>query len=121
MSNLLQNLGLQIEFILDAMRLRPIRFSGEQAIEAAKNGSGLSDFGSDAFLEPLNLSTNELNSIKRLTFGSKVMARESFRQFLIRRLRIVRDHKENPEISEIPIKRPIIITGLPRTGTTLFA
>ncbi len=53
------------------------------------------------------------------TFG-----RLFFREFCIRllasRLRVEHDLVRHPEIHEVEIRRPLFITGLPRSGTTLL-
>ena len=39
---------------------------------------------------------------------------------LTNRLRIMQWRKQNPEIAEAPVERPIFIVGQPRTGTTIL-
>ncbi|MEO6718557.1 MAG: sulfotransferase, partial [Novosphingobium sp.] len=46
--------------------------------------------------------------------------RGQVQRMLTNRLRIALDRKTTPAIAEVPIKRPIFVIGLPRTGTTLL-
>jgi hypothetical protein len=50
----------------------------------------------------------------------RLATRHDMIRLLSNRLRMEEDRKKNPGIAEDVIRRPIIITGLPRTGTTLL-
>jgi hypothetical protein len=50
----------------------------------------------------------------------KAQIRASVVQTLVTRLLLADLVKRHPEVREVPIARPIFITGLPRTGTTLL-
>lgn len=91
-----------------------------QLHEQATQATGLSDFGSDAeYREGLRTL---LEAIDRETrFGGDEHRQRIFdwiREILIGRLRSQHGWKETPACLKHRIERPIMITGLPRTGTT---
>lgn len=103
-------------------RLSP-RFWGlsvEQLMARARKATGLSDFGDDAFREPMQrlidnaLTEGSLTLIGRMSLGVVLT------QNLINRLRIRETLRLNPEILDIPIERPVFIVGWFRSGTTIL-
>ena len=108
--NLLQYIGidthaLQVEKIID------------QAISRAK----FDDFGSDSFLEPLELYLDSVNCEADLNTFGRIAIREMLVRSLASRLRLTAWNKEHPEASDEVISKPWIIVGLPRTGTSLLS
>jgi hypothetical protein len=87
-------------------------------LATARTTTGLSDFGDMGFVTGLEKVVAGFNSEAQLTATGEQMAFGGLLNFLINRLRYVRDTKEHPEILEEKIVNPIIILGLPRTGTT---
>jgi hypothetical protein len=57
---------------------------------------------------------------RSLTFLGRRALRWMILDALRRRQRVERDVRKNPEITAIPITRPILIVGPPRTGTTFL-
>jgi hypothetical protein len=93
----------------------------EGLLSSAESRTGLSDWGDGRFHEALQAlvssfeSDVELHPAGRWFFMRKVVLEK-----LVNRLLIQRDLQRFPEILDMPIERPIFITGLPRTGTTLL-
>lgn len=92
----------------------------EGLIAAACRQTALDDFGDLSFREPLSRLLKSADSEARLNFMGRMATRHDVIRLLANRLRMEEDRKRNPEIGEEEIRRPIIITGLPRTGTTLL-
>jgi sulfotransferase family protein len=107
---------------------RPLQRSGlpqlsldHRAILAeAVRRTGLDDYGGNEFLEPLRLLLRCLDAESHLTPLGRITARHDTLGLLENRLRLVEDRKRNPGISETPIRAPLFIVGLPRTGSTLL-
>ncbi|WP_027930962.1 sulfotransferase family protein [Amycolatopsis thermoflava] len=79
---------------------------------------GLSDFGGDEHREGLAVLLESYARDAALTpFGNKIK-RAFLRQALVARLLSEEAWKRFPEYAEVPVERPIFVTGLPRTGTT---
>lgn len=85
---------------------------------SATRATGLDDFGDDAYLEPLAILLDSYKNEAGLTeLGSK-MFRFFLKGALIARLLSEAAWKANPGHTDVEIRRPIFVTGLPRTGTT---
>jgi len=90
----------------------------EAVLERAVGATGLDDFGPDDFEERLGLWLSEMDEdpdalgLARLVlFGNAV-------RYASNRLRIAGLLQRHPEIHDVPIERPVIVVGLPRSGTT---
>ena len=81
---------------------------------------GLDDFGDDSFLEPLRLLLNSYETEAELNFIGRICVQNDILRLLGNRLRLVEDRKRFPEIAAEIIRRPLFITGLPRSGTTFL-
>lgn len=92
----------------------------EQLLEKARRMTGLSDFGDDSFRAPLGVLLRAYEEESELTPFGRLLVRVSTLNLLCNRLRVQQMLSEHPEILELPIRRPLFIVALPRTGTTLL-
>ncbi len=92
--------------------------SVDAVLSHAVAATGLDDFGPDDFCERLELQLVEMNADpERTGIGRMLMFGDSARNAANRLL--IRDLlKRHPEILDIPIEQPVIVVGLPRSGTT---
>jgi hypothetical protein len=95
-------------------------FQEKDLLEMARRRAGLTDFGDPTFLEPLRRLAKSIGAEARLNPVGRLATRYDLIRLLVNRLQMEADRKRNPGIVEEEIRRPIIITGLPRTGTTLL-
>ncbi len=89
---------------------------------SATKACGLDDFGSDDdnYREALGVLLESYRRDADLTeFGSK-MCRFFVRNALVARLVSEAAWKQYPQHADVTIERPIFVTGLPRTGTTVI-
>jgi len=91
---------------------------GPRLMAAAEQRTRLSDFGDARFLEGLNRIIEE--SRGRYTPLGTALVRNLLVRALGNRLRAVDYIKRHPDVLDIPIRRPIIVLGFPRSGTTLL-
>jgi len=95
-----------------------VQLDRESILRDAEQKTGMSDWGSADFLERLDLLVGEwsaddgLSGIGRLTLRNKLL------QHATSRLLIQDQWNRHPEILDIEIEQPIIVAGLPRSGTT---
>ncbi|MBV9935113.1 MAG: sulfotransferase, partial [Actinobacteria bacterium] len=87
-------------------------------IAAAVEQTGLDDFGPDDFRQRLDVLTTSLQKEAGLAPEGIVTNFAQLTQLLKNRLLIQDLLTRHPEIDDVEITRPIIICGLPRTGTT---
>lgn len=104
--------------LLGAWGKKPMR--GERLLEKARRQTGLEDFGEPSIEEPLFHLISSMEAEARLNLVGRLSTRQDLLRLLINRLRLEADRKLNPAIDEVAIQRPIFITGLPRTGTSLL-
>ncbi len=91
---------------------------GDRLLEAAVEATGLSDFGELPFREGLDAqlwgleheSGHPADRLEGMTAGLVGT--------LAKRLRLVEDRKRHPEIAAEKITAPLVVIGLPRTGST---
>lgn len=88
--------------------------------EASARAGGLEDFGPGDFRQGLQVLAQALEQEARLSSQGRVLLREKLLAQLVNRL-VIEDHcRRFPEILELQINDPLVIVGLPRTGTTLL-
>ena len=87
-------------------------------LAAASDETALADYGDQDFVGRLELLCRALRSEAGLSGAGVVTWYSQLLQFLKNRLLIQDLLSRHPEIHEIEIKAPLIICGLPRTGTT---
>lgn len=94
--------------------------SQDALLQAARDRSGLDDFGDTWFLEPMGRFIEAANREGRLTEQGLAAQTEVIVKGLVSRLRMTADIKRYPEILDEKIEVAGIILGLPRTGSTIF-
>ena len=92
----------------------------EGLLRAACRQAALDDFGDPSFHEPFRRLLTSMKTEARLNPMGRLATRHDLIRLLVNRLRMEEDRKRNPGIAAQETRRPIIITGLPRTGTTLL-
>jgi hypothetical protein len=89
-------------------------------LAAARRRSGLSDFGDGRFREGLGVLIDAFNACDDAHAFGRIVFSNHVVSLLVNRLKIQADLTRHPEILDIPLDRPIFITGLPRSGTTFL-
>lgn len=95
-----------------------LELSPEALLATATERTGLSEFGAPAFRERLDLLCTALREEAGLSKAGTAVVFEQLTGNLVNRLRLEALLRAHPEIEDIDIERPIIICGLPRSGTT---
>ncbi len=86
----------------------------------ARAKAGLDDFGDESFREPLRVLLAALDSEAGLLEFGRAAQRARIVDLLVNRLRAEDQFRRHPEILAEELGTPIVIVGLPRTGTTLL-
>ena len=91
--------------------------SEEALIAAARERTGLTDFGDESFREGLRVL---LETYQRagLRAGGRKVTRGRLIQLLCNRLRVEQAFRRHPEVLEREIRSPVYMTGFPRTGSS---
>jgi hypothetical protein len=92
----------------------------ESLLQCACQSTGLDDFGDDLWREPFRILLKALEEEAQLTLMGRLMARNDIFLWLRTRLMVTEVLKKNPEILEQEIVAPMVIVGLPRSGTSIL-
>jgi hypothetical protein len=90
----------------------------DAVLERAVSATGLDDFGPDDFHERLGLWLSEMDEDEDAVGLARLVLFGNAVRYAINRLRIADLLRRHPEIHDVPIERPVIVVGLPRSGTT---
>lgn len=100
--------------LADSVELVPDRLVADAVVKAG----GLDDFGPDGWQEPLEVLCRAYRTEAGLSDFGTVSIHAQLVQFLTNRLLIAEVIRRHPEALEQEVRAPIVIAGLPRTGTT---
>jgi hypothetical protein len=104
--------------VIDVVTRMPITLSEDAVLSAAAEQTGLSDFGRDDFRERLRIWLVALDEDSELGPVGRMGAFNDCVRYAANRLRFEDLMRRHPEIDDEVIAAPIIIVGLPRSGTT---
>jgi hypothetical protein len=96
-------------------------FAADELEDGARVATGLADFGSHYYREGLERTVAALNDEADLNDVGRVMQHATISNALIQRLKIIDTYKQHPEIADEVIEGPVVVLGLPRTGTTALS
>lgn len=96
----------------------PVELTIDAVLGAAQEQTGLDDWGPDDFRERLDLWLREMDEDPERTNLGRLIHFTDCVRYAVTRLRINDLLKKHPEIHDQRIERPIIVVGLPRSGTT---
>ena len=90
-----------------------------EVLDAACRETGLSEFASPSWREGLEILSADHAKAGLLNDVGKGWVRQISVSALATRLRIDDYIRKHPQVLDTPIKRPVFILGMPRTGTTM--
>jgi len=92
----------------------------DELIATATRRTGLADFGPDDWREPFQILVRAIEAEAELHLFGRMWTRQELLLFLENRLHIEAAYKAHPEIEDEVIDRPVFVTGLPRSGTSIL-
>ncbi len=95
--------------------------TGNSLMASAMAQTGLADFGDDSFREGLEILVCSLRDEARLNAAGEAVLYPRIVGHLMQHLQVEDWYHRHPEIDEVPIERPLIGLGLPRTGSTALS
>jgi hypothetical protein len=97
------------------------KLSLEKAMKRASKKSGLTDFGDLTFLDAYNsMFATPTHKQLKLTNIGYIMYSIELNQTMYRRLTFLQYLKDVPAVLKVPVRSPVFVLGLPRTGTTFL-
>jgi hypothetical protein len=97
-----------------------VRLDADEMLDESVRRTGLSDFGGDSFLEPYRVFVRAIDREARLHPLGRVISRSDCLNWLENRLRLADARKREPAIAAERVEKPLVVTGLPRTGTSIL-
>ncbi|MAE94056.1 MAG: sulfotransferase [Deltaproteobacteria bacterium] len=98
----------------------PAPFEPAALLGEAQRQTGLTDFGDESFREPMERLCTALAGEAGLNEVGTATQRQRVLAILVTRLRVEDWFVRHPEIGDEEIGSPLVVCGLPRTGTTLL-
>lgn len=103
---------------MDLVAVVPL--DADELIATAARSEGLSDFGEAYWREPLAVLVKSLNDQAELNLFGRLVVRDALLNALKARLQIEATYAKHPEIEDEVIDAPVMVTGLPRSGTSIL-
>ena len=97
-----------------------VDFNADEIISQSEQATGFSDWGDMDIQTPLDWLCQALETEACLNSHGRAFAHSRISFMLRNRLQVVAARKADSRIAEQRIRRPIIIPGLPRSGTTFL-
>jgi hypothetical protein len=106
------------EAALAYAKANPVIMTEAAVLAAAQTQAGLEYFGPEDFLSRLRIWMQALDQDTELSAAGRLNAFNESVRYAATRLQIEDTLRRRPEILDVDIDRPLIIAGLPRSGTT---
>lgn len=103
---------------VDYARSLSVSFEEDALLDDACRRTGLSDFGPDDFRARLRATLDAIDADAGLGPLGRFVLHQRTVRLLVSRLLVEDLLRRHPEIHDVEIERPIIVVGLPRSGTT---
>jgi len=90
----------------------------DDLVTRAQERTGLTEFDDESFREGLGILVEEIEVLPGVVPGGRDWIYGFAVDMLANRLQVNEYLRNNPELLDSPIERPLVILGMPRTGTT---
>jgi hypothetical protein len=95
--------------------------TADDVFKLAAQRTGCNEIESDSWREGLAIIVDEVNTSSAFTpFGRERILNDAT-DALGRRLQVHNYIQAHPEVLDVPVERPLIVLGMPRTGTTVIS
>jgi hypothetical protein len=110
--------GPEEQALYDVARTMQVDLAPDRMIATARAETGLSDFGDDALLDRLAAQARAVDTDDGLSGLGRFIVRQRLVGLLAARLRFEDFVARHPEAVDVELEPPVIVVGLPRSGTT---
>ncbi|MGO9340939.1 MAG: sulfotransferase family protein [Acidimicrobiales bacterium] len=95
-----------------------VKLDADELLSQARADTGLTHFGSDSLIERLAVQTRAVDEDRGLSGLGRHIVRNRLLGLLKARLRFEDFLVRHPEARDVALEPPVIVVGLPRSGTT---
>jgi hypothetical protein len=97
------------------------KISIENSMKYAVKKAKLTDFGDTRFIDAYKvIEKSSIHKKLRLSNLGYISHSLEMNETMVRRLKMVEYLKKHPEVLRVPVREPVFVVGLPRTGTTFL-
>lgn len=107
-----------VQDLFAAAAQSPVDLSVSSVQRAAEAQTGLAAYEDPGYLERMGILLSAMDADSELSAFGRQNNFNIFARYAAQRSRLEHLYLKHPEIEQIEIKQPIIIAGLPRSGTT---
>ncbi|MGA7051254.1 MAG: sulfotransferase, partial [Mycobacterium sp.] len=93
----------------------------DDVLKLAAERTGVSDIDSDSWRPGLAIMLDEINTSPAFTPQGREQLIDDSINALGRRLQIHDYLQLHPDVLDAPVERPLVVLGMPRTGTTVIS
>ena len=93
----------------------------DEILNAARQSTGLTDPEQDSWREGLEILLRDHAKAGSLSERGWGLIKARYTTALATRMRVDDFMRRNPHLSQAPVRRPVFILGMPRTGTTMVS
>lgn len=93
-------------------------WNADELMEQAQERTGLTDWGEEDLRRPLEILCYSLNHEAGLNDAGIELVQQRLSNILAGRLQLMADRDNDPLIAQQEIKRPLVVLGFPRSGTS---
>jgi len=97
-----------------------VTFTQEAVLSAARKATGLSDFGPRPFRDALQVLLDDYANDSGLSGVGRQQCFKDLVRCASNHMIIHERIKKTPELESTDLKKPLSVSGLPRSGTTVF-
>ncbi|MCB0994866.1 MAG: sulfotransferase [Acidimicrobiales bacterium] len=106
---------------LGSRQPKALRLDVDELLSTAREKARLFDFGPPTFREGLDRLVDSLEAEGRLSPFGRLAFRQQLVGLLVNRLRVRDWQKKHPVLEYEEVRAPLMVLGMPRTGTTLVS
>jgi hypothetical protein len=103
------------------MAVSDVVVTPDDVLRMAQERSGLTDLDSDSWRPGLQILLEELHNSPVVTEAGRAYVIGEYVRVLATRLQVHEWVQRHPDVREQTIERPLVILGMPRTGTTVIS
>jgi hypothetical protein len=96
-----------------------LKKSVDEIADLARERAGLTEFASDSWREGLEILLGEIDRSPTIVDAGRKFLYRQYADALWNRLRVDDYVRRHPEVLDEQVERPLVILGMPRTGTTV--
>lgn len=105
---------------LGTLGISGVHLEEDALLQDARRKTGLADFGDPGFLDGLRALLGSIEHDANLHFVGRLGLRRVILDGLVNRLLLTEEQKRAPERFAGPLIPPLVVLGLPRSGTTFL-